>query len=338
MPPPGVGKETGELVMADIGSKCDVKQVYGTPNPLCQCCTIWEDELPYPDDSAKVRKANKERETYSIVRRRTRHSAKVQWKTHSIDINSPIIRSKLEVVFSDYLSVDVSATNLSFQPPFVPFVHKWEALNKFEQAEEDAMVKKHLKLLIDLLEQEVRESFEVLARVNKSGYISFPWLSVAFVPGETVVINSDGVLQAGVLREVNLNKPPMVSPFYEFKIDILDSDGPSIGVADLPSQLPEFKGRRHISNLDICPMRLYPNRQELEKTLIQRGRVFESLQGQHLRFYQGKGSQILTTFGRHACPDDMYIPPLTQPTSKPKFRPVSIVIDTWYTWITLGIA
>lgn len=40
----------------------------------------------------------------------------MEWKTHSVDINSPMIRSKLEVIFADYLSVDISATDLSFQP------------------------------------------------------------------------------------------------------------------------------------------------------------------------------------------------------------------------------
>lgn len=51
--PLGVSSE--DVEMADVGSKCDVKQVYGTPNPACQCCTIWEDELPGLDNSAKIR-------------------------------------------------------------------------------------------------------------------------------------------------------------------------------------------------------------------------------------------------------------------------------------------
>ena len=313
----------GEAEGAEVGSKCDVKQVYGTPNPLCQCCTIWEDELPGPDNSAKIRKADKERDTYAVVRRRIRHSAKMEWKTHSVDINSPMIRSKLEAIFADYLSVDISATDLSFQPPFVPFIHKWEDLNKIGQSETDAAIKQHLKLLIELLEPEVKESFEVLARVNKTGYISFPWLSVAFVPSETVLHISDSVVQAGVLREVNLIKPPMGASYYEFRVDILDSDGESIGVAERTWNVQEFKGRRHISNLEVCPMHFYPKHEELEKTLISRGKAFERLQGQHLRFYLGKGSHT-SVAARPAYPEDMFMPP---PQAKTKFRPVSETSD-----------
>ncbi|KAI1733810.1 P-loop containing nucleoside triphosphate hydrolase protein [Xylaria scruposa] len=294
----------------ELGSRCLVKQVYGTTDPLCKCCIVWRDELPGPDNSARNRKAELERDKFAVVRRQTRHGGpNSKWEVHSIIVNSRLIKTKLASVLSGYTDIDSGARELTFTPPFAPFVRRWNRLlaAAADADEEDETTKSHLELLIDVLRPALGGSFETLARLEKTGYITFAALALAFTPGETVLHDDGGTKSAGVLRDFELLSQPMMGgkPYYVFRAHVVETDGKRIGVQEVEWLIHEFKGRRQISSLSVYPIsHCGARREQVERELVDRGRVFEALHGQRqaLRYYSGQAHSIASTTNAFRMP------------------------------------
>jgi hypothetical protein len=291
----GVSKydeDEAEIAPHEIGALTKVKSLYEGRGNYCSCCKVWDDEKPVDHDDAHLRELEeKKRQRYAVLRRQTRHG-RGTWKTHSLVINSKIIRERLITLFSDYPSIDPHAVELSFTPPFLPFVHRWEQLMLLQKEEKSELALEHLTLLIDTLGPETEKSFKSLQNIETTGYVAFENLELVYVSGETIVQTSADVIAAGVLRDVSLMKDSGMS-VYLFSVDVVDWDGVKFGIKKEQWILPEYKGSRRLTELEILPLDKFPEPQTTKEQLIAQGRKFESLRGYHFCTYVGNAKVLV---------------------------------------------
>jgi hypothetical protein len=283
-----------------IGAKGEVKTLYASIGSACRCCTTWDDKKPYREHEETSKRAKEDREAYAIVHRKTPHAGD-RWETHSIDINSPNIKSSVNRIFSNYPSFDLHCPDMSFSPAFTPFVHRWKELIQTVETETDLATKEHMALFVKVLEPEIKQSFRVLQNFNDTGYITFKGLGLPFVPEDIVVHTSNGELRAGILRDVTLEKD-YSGEYFKFRVKVVDWNGHMFGVGKESWTLYSFAGSRKLETLDIFPLRIHPNREGIQRNLVERGKAFENLRGQHIRYYDGDATyQAIekTPFGNH---------------------------------------
>ena len=271
---------------AGIGTCLDEKLVYKAKSTYCSCCDVWEDDRPKDEHGAeRNQQAEKARSKYAIIKRQDRHGLGV-WKTDSIVINSKILRSHLANIFRDYPGVDAHALVLKFKSPFIPFVHRWLLLEQALESETDDTGKRHLALLIEILGPDTEDSFRRLKNLEDTGFVTFSDLTLAFICGETILHSEGCVLSAGRLNEVSIGKGQDIT-FCAFDVDVVDWNGSQFGIKNTQWALLEYTGSRRLSELQVHPFRVDTNQTATKDFLIARGRMFESLQGQHFRKYVG---------------------------------------------------
>lgn len=278
-----------EGVQAEVGTVLEEKIVYKTQSPHCTCCTVWIDECPKDEhDPERHKMAEKARAKYAIIRRQDRHGPGF-WKTDSIAINSAIIRAALVDVFSDYPTVDAHAVGLTFDAPFIPFVHRWEQLKGIRDDTNDEKVREHLSSLLTALGPDTEDAFLRLKNIQDTGYVRFDDLTLAFVCGETILHCDDGVLSAGILRDVDI-KECMGTRICSFAAEVVDWNGKEFGLKTETWSLQTYSGSQQLVALDVHPLRIREDRETIESFLVDRGRSLEQFQGQHFRQYTGKAA------------------------------------------------
>jgi hypothetical protein len=238
-----------------FGEMNAIKKLYATNKSACSCCINWDEEKPYREDEAKAKKAKEEREKFAIVQKETAHGGGNGWKTHSIEINSSLLREALKVVFLDYSAADISALDLSFRPPFVQFLHRWDRLLKAEDEEKASLKGDHLRLLRQLLEPQLEDSFRALRHLEETGFIEFPNLPLAFVPGDVLVHVTEDTISAGILCEISLQKSPYSdTKYYSFEVDVVDWNGHLTGIRNDYWFVDEYRGNKELVELNVHPL------------------------------------------------------------------------------------
>jgi hypothetical protein len=279
-------KTESDPSVCPIGSKAEIKLLYTGSRSYCDCCPTWRDDKPKNDDDDFELKQRlvKARDHYAILKRLNRHGHG-QWNTHSIVINSKHIRDRLSEVFDDYPNVDLHAVEMVFQPPFVPFVHRWEKLIQIRDDETNQEARDHLTLLVDLLSTTTEESFKTLTNIHRTGFVAFEDLELLYTCGEIVLqAAAPGSWSAGILRDVD-KKCEGLKRFYGFTVDVVDWNGEVFGIRRDYWTLGDYKGSRSLHCLEIMPLKVHPNPKDIQALLVARGRRFESLKGQHLQQY-----------------------------------------------------
>ena len=97
----------------------------------------------------------------------------------------------------------------------------------------------------------------------------------------------------------------MKGTWMEISGSYIDWDGKGFGLGSMEVEIESFKGTRPISSLACYPLKYHEQAEETKATLIERGRKFISLGGQHYKSHKGigflkKGRRILkvSTNGR----------------------------------------
>ncbi|KAG6354289.1 hypothetical protein INS49_004894 [Diaporthe citri] len=275
--------------LAPKGSICEAKEIFDTKTSSCSCCTEWVDEKPERDRTEQSEAAESRRAQFSVIRRLTPHGAG-GWRTHSILINSRSIQEALAKVFVGYPVTYSDDHNLELTHKFIPFLHRWDKLLEVEQDEPDAETKRHLTLLRSTLEIDLADNLKRRNLVARTGLASFPDMELLFEPGQVVICErSDGIMTAGVTREVTLEPSTIWSArHYLVDVDTTAWDGKRFGVEQKEWRLDDFSGTRKVHSLDIYPLHMHPDHEKIPRELIDRGKKYERLRGQHFVAYTGE--------------------------------------------------
>ncbi|KAK6087597.1 ATPase [Seiridium cupressi] len=95
------------------------------------------------------------------------------WVTASITVQDPAMRTVLADVLHKYQDLDLEVENWTFQPPFMPLVHRWETLKAYQLKADDSKLKNAASALLAFLTPILASSVLSLAQTLKTGKADF---------------------------------------------------------------------------------------------------------------------------------------------------------------------
>ena len=278
-------KEQYEKAFVEAGMIAESKCLYQGPEK-CKCCIDWISKTDEEVEKAMVL-TNDLHGGYAVVlRKRNGHGGEDPLVLHSIAIQSPLIRSALQEVLESYPGVTPELDNMSFDAPFEPLFHRWDALQKVCKDHNNTDTRKHARILRDVLEPEFELHFNTLTECRKHGVITFKTLWTIFKPGELLYSTDGGEECVTRLKEAFYGEDWGV-PYFELSVEHVDWDGFHFGLGLDRINIDQFRGTTKVLSLTAMPLDLHPEKLAIKERLIARGRKFESLKGYHFQAYNG---------------------------------------------------
>ncbi|KAF9876565.1 hypothetical protein CkaCkLH20_05973 [Colletotrichum karsti] len=260
-----------------------VQDLYEGPRQ-CQCCINWMTECPHGVDLTALEKEEEpEKGNPIIVRRRvTPSKAGSLISIHSIEICHAATRKALIDIFQSYDSIVHNIKYLAFLAPFHQFFWNWEKFENGITEEKDEEVKKILLTLKWLVKRELAEAFAVSKELTSHGVITFKYLWTIFPPGELIYSDDDEDERFFVVEQINTKH----ATTYSLVLGYVNCDGKSFGKSATSQPLWHFSGTRPIDSLVAFPAKYLKNLEGMKSKLVERGRKFASLAGQHYKSYR----------------------------------------------------
>jgi hypothetical protein len=274
--------------MKTRGMDCSIKNVYEGPSK-CRCCTNWIEA--FPDDAKESVEETEDSQRHAlVVRNRKSHGSKRSMEIDSIVIQSPVLKSILENVFSGYPGVTPGLANLTFSAPFTPFFYRQNELEQATKQQGDQLTSDHLNLLYTTIAAELMDTFRAQKDFVSHGVITFEYIWTLFKPGNLVYSKVGG--QKRVFRTTNEPRlDPCLQDHWIIPCEYVDWDGEAFGLESVSLSIQSFTGTKAILQLEAYPLEFHPTPTELKERLVTRGQKFESLKGQHYKNYKGIATQ-----------------------------------------------
>ncbi|KAM4060034.1 ATPase family associated with various cellular activities (AAA) domain-containing protein [Hirsutella rhossiliensis] len=267
---------------AEEGALCEIMTLYN--HSTSRRDAKWSE---FEDLAAEEERLAELGRKFAVIHRRSRveTDGHLSWVTHSVEAQSPRLRSLLDAVFSDYPSWYPDATPYAIAPPFKPYVHRWDRIMELcDQADSD-----ELQLLRRELEQPIGSYLSALDSARKTGTVSFRNLWLILAPGSLVVSQKSGSPCVSTLARVGFVPATRACPAYwALTLVHVDWNGESCGLGSQAQNILEYEDSILVTKLDIIPLEFAPDRKGLQAKLLARGRKFEALRGFHTRAYTGK--------------------------------------------------
>ena len=173
---------------AKPGMFSGVKNLYEGPT-RCACCINWVEE--YPDDTKAI--IDDDAQRYAIIVRNMKgHEGKKPMCVHSIEVQSPLLKSILKDVFDGFEGITATLKNLTFRKPFAPFFYLWESFEKAAEHQDDELALHHIQILHKVLKEELQEKINTYHDLVAHQVITFDFLWTIFVPKELLFFVQDG--------------------------------------------------------------------------------------------------------------------------------------------------
>ncbi|KAH9987836.1 hypothetical protein F4779DRAFT_611294 [Xylariaceae sp. FL0662B] len=220
-----------------------------------------------------------------------RHNyVKNHWVTRSITIQDPFMKQILAEVLKNYQDLDLEVENWTFKPPFMPLVHRWDDLKKYQAQAKDPAVKHAASELLGFLTPILASSVVSLAKTRETGKVTFDDAWQIFPPSSLVQTKFYGVdticrVVKYKKREANPGRGTPAS--WIIDMEYVDWNGENSGYATTTLTIMEFDGYRRVTALPVFPISFHSDEARIKATLIERGRKFERLRGYHFMLSSG---------------------------------------------------
>ena len=274
--------------MVEEGMSCKAVSLFEGPEK-CMCCINWVSKNADEVEKAKVMTNNLHGDAAVLIRQRNGHGGEDPFMIHSITIQSPLIKTALQKVLKGYPGVSPELDNVTFDAPFEPLFHRWDALLKASRDESSTETRKHLKVLVDILEPEFAKSRNILRECRTHGVVKFESLWLIFTPGDLVYTVVDG--QECITR---LNEASYVTShgkrYFELLSENVDFDGHAFGFGACDIHIDNYRGTMKTTDLVAMPLEMQTDQFNIKERLTKRGRKFEQLRGYNFKAYKGSVS------------------------------------------------
>lgn len=156
-----------------------------------------------------------------------------------------------------------------------------------ERFKDDEASLGHLKLLIDWIDKVHEETFRASQRFHSNGQrpISYEHLWTVFRPGSLVYNRVQGHPRAYKVRGFWYEDDS--EPCLAIRVKFVDYDGEKFGTRKDSFRIPKYSGVMRAEDLNIMPLDFHSNSAGIRAQLLERGRRFEKLAGQHFMQYGG---------------------------------------------------
>ncbi|KAF2828993.1 P-loop containing nucleoside triphosphate hydrolase protein [Ophiobolus disseminans] len=279
--------EQDDLTQAvEKGSRCDAKELYFVPREDDSTKLILVDEKPANFENVEKGKTRKAREAFAVNVLHRFEDDLDEWVVAEVRVNSVKLHEALEKILEGCPGLTQHELK-SFSPPFIPFVHRWQDMLEYmEGTEKESEMHEHLKVLRRVLEPLLEKSFATVRDVEKTGHVAFSDLPLVYIPGSTVLKHETKA--AGVFRSCRYARRDNCPPRYEISVDVVQWDGRRCGLFSQTWRVFEYAGLRALISLAVSPLNGLPDETSIRKDLIQRGRIYERLRGQHFLAFTDK--------------------------------------------------
>lgn len=153
---------------------------------------------------------------------------------------------------------------------------------------EEPIAREHLKLFRDVLFDELKNAIAAKLDLVKNGVITFEFLWTIFEPQTLVYGNSDGkecVFKLNSSHTATDQRRGL--DFLQLDVWSVDWDGTKFGQHTTYLQNYEFSGTTPITSLQAYPLEFHPEKEQLIRRLVLRGKLFERFAGYHYKAYRG---------------------------------------------------
>jgi hypothetical protein len=184
--------------------------------------------------------------------------------------------------------VTTKLNRLTFSAPFKPFIHRWAEFTRALESDEcDDITRSHVKLLYDVLYDELKDVISALKDYKENQVVTYEHIWTIFQPGCNVFTSRYGRPIAMRLEQGNYGEHERLGPCFMMKVDRIDWDGSKFGYDTSLQVILPFAGTIPITELDVYPLEFHPEASAIRQELLKRGRLFEQLAGYHFKSYEG---------------------------------------------------
>ncbi|CAJ2507614.1 Uu.00g088000.m01.CDS01 [Anthostomella pinea] len=294
-----------------VGMICDKKGLYEKIDQHNKA--TWTDK--YPEDLEEAAE-NEETEKYALlIRNKKSYDSRKKLEIDSIVIQSPLLKTVMRDVLNDYPGVTTTLSRLTFSAPFQPFVHRWYRLVAALEGEGDydEDTKTHLKLLRDVLYEELRDVIAATEDYIKNKVVTYDHIWTIFQPGCNIYASRGGKPVVVRLADGQFIQHAKLGPCFHLKCERVDWDGSKFGYTTSSHFILPFVGTTPVTDLDSYPLSYHSDEGAITAKLTARGRLFEGLAGYHYREYKGVaiqttqyGPSLITVDGRIVVDGDAH--------------------------------
>ncbi|KAI0541060.1 P-loop containing nucleoside triphosphate hydrolase protein [Xylaria digitata] len=278
------GVPNGSLPLQSIGNKCEFKAYHDTT----------KDGVPKSEhilEPFAEHNNQSDDSTYALVIRRAFEQGSP--KKTSLTVNSPHVLKAFRDVIRSYDPVPSDFTSpLDLQGPFSMLVHYWDELDQYRKALCHTDGRKHLDLLFDFMEHELKSERNHALKMIQKGQISFKNAWLIYRPGDILYQEFMGEPWLLVCKKAVYEDHPDDGSYLEIHSVYTDHNGTIVGDAAHVTKLwqraifPQDNPVA-ITGLSVYPRKFVPVGDSLERRLKARGEKFLALKDGSTSKYDG---------------------------------------------------
>ncbi|KAF5625509.1 AAA family ATPase [Fusarium sp. NRRL 25303] len=281
---------------AEVGMAAETKDIYRKSS--------WDPWQEWTDEEIGVDgRSSQASAKYALIVRREKEHGEIDESVlslHSITVQSPLLKKILGPVFEGYKGINTKLKKLEFHAPFREFFYRWDEFNQADPRNSSTDFSEecsHYKLLADIIQAEIKPRIEQASDLLDNGVISFDYVWTLFEPDVEIYTRIEGSDRMFKLSSGSYSKTPDGTVAYVLSVRFVDTDGDSFGYTDTTLTISPFENVIPILELEVIPAHLCPDFDEIRKRLVQRGQLFESLEGINHKTYSGMYSLSHTNSG-----------------------------------------
>lgn len=214
---------------------------------------------------------------------------KKHWVTSSISVHDVAMREVLRTVLAKYQDLDLELQNWTFEPPFMPLVHRWEELKEYHAQATPGSVKNASSALLAFLTPILASSIVSLAETKRTGKVSFENVWQIFPPSSIVITRFYGV--DTMCRVIKYKKRPADRcgnpEGWVIDMEYVDWNGEECGWTTTTLTIWEYEGYKRVVGLPVYPLSFTNDPAKIKSDMAERGRKFEQLRGYNLMVANG---------------------------------------------------
>ncbi|KAJ7269329.1 hypothetical protein B0H12DRAFT_33079 [Mycena haematopus] len=216
------------------------------------------------------------------------HPEKEKIEKATLEVYSEHLRKILAQVIGDYPGVSFRTKHVSLRLPAHCLYHYLSELHaEAETLQEGSIELEHLKILLNFIEKQFADTIEQVKNLRPQNLISYDTLWTLFRPGTIIHARIRGYDRAFKLQSYHVTRDDQDNAGFHQYGAYMDYDGENFGMRYQELKLLSFIGSKNIASLTFAPLDMRPNADELRKTLIERGKRFQSMRGQCYGEYVG---------------------------------------------------
>ncbi len=204
-------------------------------------------------------------------------------------VNPQPLRQLLKDVIGNYYSDPINVNDVQIAMPYYSLFYHRQQLEEIgrERFKEDEESMSQLNLLLEWVQTHFKPDIEAydLCVSGEVKAITYEHLWTLFAP--KTIVHSKILEQHRAFRVFSSWYDLSEVPGFNIVTYYTDYDGEKPGERKTELFIPKYRGNRDLRSLEVRPLDLHEDAEEVREYLLARGRKFESYIGQHFEKYDG---------------------------------------------------